>query len=368
MIRRSIVVFLLLLSVVASPAAKSEAADRYAITVVTGIAAGSGGPFPELIHVYPAGISDDGTVLVNASETELGSCCGRAIAVPSGWVVPFAWNDGDVRRLGRERSSSLAAAVDANGLAVGFETPRDDDLTDGRAAVWSGGDITRLPSLGGDFAIVLGVNGSGAFVGASRIEPGGSAVRATLWQEDGTPFDLGTLGGDGSVANDINDSGVVAGAAVATAVRYQPVLWIDGEIVRLPLPTYWVAGEVLAVNDAGVAVGGGFREFAESPLRWENGSFQELPGFAERVTGVARDINEDGAIVGQVYVSTSDYTGYVATLWSDGGIVDLNTVIPAGSGLVLTDAVDIDEDGRILVAAIKDGLVHTLIISPEPLG
>lgn len=345
-------------------AQQASAEQSYHLVDIGGLAGTDDGRFDSLIHIYPSGLTNDGAVVANASDTPFAVDPIEPVLHPAGWVVPFTVAGGEVRRIGRQRSTSFAAAINAAGSVVGFETARDGDGTSGRATVWRNGEIEHLRRLGGDFDIARGINADGVVVGASNVQRGGDAIQAVLWR-NGEPLALPTLGGSRSVANDINDTDVIAGAAIATAVRYQPVLWVDGAIVPLPLPQFWVAGEALAVNSTGVAVGGGYLEFSEAPTRWTDSGYELLPGFAERVTGVARDINDADVAVGRVYRATRDYTGYVAVRWDASGVVDLNGLVPAETGFVLVDAVAINERGQILVAAANaNGVARALLLSP----
>lgn len=334
---------------------RASAEQPYRVADIGGLAGTGDGRFASLVHVYPSGLTNDGTVVANASDVSVPVDRIDPVLRPAGWSMPFTVSGGKTRRIGRERSTSLALAINTAGSAVGFEAARDSDGIRGRATVWRNGEIEHLPGLGGDFGIARGINAAGDLVGACNPEGGGDAIQAVVWRQ-GDPLALPGLGGQQSIANDINETGGIAGAAVATAIRYQPVLWVDDAIVSLPLPRFWVAGEALAVNQSGIAVGGGYLEFSEAPMRWADGGYEQLPGFAERVTGVA---------VGRVYVATRDYTGYVAVRWDASGVVDLNGLVPPETGFVLVDAVAINERGQILVAAADgDDVPHALLLSP----
>ncbi len=359
---RAVLVGLLALSTFSATLRPAGAEVQYTLVDIGTLAGTHEGQYDDLVSISPAAISADGTVVANSTSGVGDGCCDLFTNLQGNWSVPFRSLDGKPRRIGRTNDYSLIADRSSSGDAVGFVTKRDDNMWDGDAVIWRNDKPQALPSLGGDFGYAYGINESGQIVGTSRLVDGQPQQHAALWT-DGQVFDLGTLGGDNSIAYDINNAGTIAGAAVKTAVRYRPVIWQGGSIVELALPTYWVAGEALAINDDGVAVGGGYLEFSEAPLRWSNGSFEQLPGFAERVTGVANDINGEGLVVGKVYLQEGTNAGYVAVRWDENGVVDLNELIDASSGYHLVDAVSINDSGQILATAIKDGVQHGVVLT-----
>jgi hypothetical protein len=70
----------------------------------------------------------------------------------------------------------------------------------------------------------------------------------------------------------------------------------------------------------------------------------------------AASINERGQIVG--------YAGR-AVLWQDGVAVDLNSLIPAGSGWELISAASINADGYIVGWGRLEGRQQPYLLSPE---
>ena|SRR5260221_1846553 len=82
---------------------------------------------------------------------------------------------------------------------------------------------------------------------------------------------------------------------------------------------------------------------------------------------LAWDINGRGDIVGTSLIPVTDQRGVtVATLWRGGAILNLNDLVDARDGWTLRDATAIDESGRILVQAHRDGAFRIGIL--EPLG
>ena len=210
-------------------------------------------------------------------------------------------------------SGSWAADVNRSGLVVGghYRTvaqPR-------RAALWSGGRIRDLGTLGGSSTSrydteseATAVNDRGQVVGAA-LPAGGHPLHGFLWQ-DGRMQDLGTLGGNGN-------------ATVATGI-----------------------------NEHGAVVG--FSETAAGALhafRWRDGRMRDLgrlgPDFAYSRT-TASDINDAGVVVGRATVRGGVYGTGVGFLWRDGVMTDLNTLVQLPLGRRIDDVAAISNAGVVV--------------------
>ncbi len=79
-------------------------------------------------------------------------------------------------------------------------------------------------------------------------------------------------------------------------------------------------------------------------------------------TSVAKAINGSGVMVG----TASTSSGYHAFIYSGGTMTDLNNLIPAGSGWVLTGATGITDAGQIICNAQNTTYqTHALLVSPR---
>jgi uncharacterized membrane protein len=149
--------------------------------------------------------------------------------------------------------------------------------------------------------------------------------QAVIWK-NGVPIDLGSLGAYRSYIGNINSHGVAVGAFMKSSNKLlQPFFWNDGAMKELPTGPEF-SGEAKAINDSGVVVG---------TLGGPNGEFNN----------------------------------FVAVLWQNGALKDLNSLLSEKdrSKYRLVDAVGIDSRGNIL-GMVYDKAVDrdkTFLLSPK---
>jgi probable HAF family extracellular repeat protein len=244
------------------------------------------------------GVNDAGQVTV-ASENDL-QC--SAVA-----RFPFIWQGGGLTQL--PAGSGAANAINALGQVAGN--------ADGAAARWTNGILLQFDNGGNAYAI----NDLGHVVGNSNDLAGATPFGdAFLW--DGTMHDLGRLF-DESTAFAVNDEDVVAGESSQVNHFSHAFVYSAGGMHDIDCDT---RGRV-AFGCSGPGTGG------------------------SRADG----INNAGQVVGE--------ENGRAFLWdSADGMVDLNTLLPAGSSDVLTNAVAINDSGQIIVT----GASSSYLLTPPP--
>ena len=341
-----------------------------------------------------------------------------ARSIPSASVLAFAvtamlavsttaraelYNITDLGSLGGVRGSG-AYSISGTGIVAGYSFVAGSSFV--HAMVNHHGEVVDLGTLGGTQSLARAVNSDGIVVGWA-YPPGLAWQRAFRW--DGTTMiDLGTFGGNVSDASDINDAGTIVGSAYDAQTRERPFWWRDG--VLHDLGTLGGSqGRALAINAWGDIVGtsmipgddeyhaflgkpgsplydlgtlGGPASHAHdvnelvhvcgwSMLRpndpasrgflWADGILKPL-GTLGGIFSAAYGLNDQDQVVG---ASTREDGVQVAFLWSNDQMVDLNTLLPVGSGWKLTSAMDIDEHGAIVGEGVRpDGKSRAYLLTP----
>ena len=79
---------------------------------------------------------------------------------------------------------------------------------------------------------------------------------------------------------------------------------------------------------------------------------------------IAYGINNSAQVVGSAYLTGNTATH--AFVWQkSGGMTDLNALLPAGSGWVLTVASSINDGGQIVGSGTINGQIHAFVLTPS---
>jgi probable HAF family extracellular repeat protein len=219
------------------------------------------------------------------------------------------------------------------------------------AVLWQNGVIRDLGTLGGPDSVAWQINEHGEIAGQSYVNSipnattGVPTIDPFFIGEDGKMVDLGSLGGTVSWATGLNNRGEVIGAmTLAGDGGWHPFLWSHG--VLTDLGTLGAdCGNATAINDAGEVVGIACSPTTFFATIWRNGVLTNLGTIAGDTCSESYDINSQGQVVGESADCGGPNLGH-AWLWENGGpMIDLNTLIPPGSGIRLTHSVSINDRG-----------------------
>jgi probable HAF family extracellular repeat protein len=286
-----------------------------------------------------------------------GQIAGEAL-LPSGMAAhAVSWQTEGIFDLGTLGGQS-SGAFDINhaGTIAGWAQTGSSDRV---AALWDGGNIVPLPSLGGA-SVAYAINDVGAAVGASYL--GGVGYRATRWDAQGI-HDLGTLGGPHSLAFDINNSGAVSGAVYDQYFQEHATVWEpDGPVDLGGLDGgSWTAA--YQINDSGGVILWGTPQGATASRAsyWDGdpaSSVLDLGTFGG-LESWAYGLNDNGFVVGSADLPDGTYHAFV---WDGAEKTDLGTL---GGSYSL--AYGINDAGVVVGFALdRQGVTHAVAWLPVP--
>jgi probable HAF family extracellular repeat protein len=249
--------------------------------------------------------------------------------------------------------STRAWAINSAGVVAGTY-PVNENLNSGFIRQ-PNGSLSSIP-----LADAYAINDAGTVAG-DHVD--GSVLDAATYS-GGTVTDLGTLGGNYSVAWGISSTGLVVGQARDSAGNDHAVYWANGVITTLSSNPDTVAW---AVNSSGKIVGTDLYKIIDGggiyhAVDWQNGSRTDLTPGEVPADAAAEAVNSVGTIVG--------YDGF-ATIWQNGVEQNLNNLIAPGAGFTLYDALGINDSGQIVgdgmsASDVEYAYLLTPISVPEP--
>ena len=212
------------------------------------------------------------------------------------------------------KSTDLGAGIYATGINDAGAIVGGD----GHAFLLANGAFQDLGVLpGGNWSSAYGINNAGTVVGYGNI--GNGIFRGFVWTPAGGMAELGTFGGNNSYATAVNSSGEVVGHASLSSGYENAFLNVGG-----------------AMTDLG-SLGGG--------------------------SSYAYGINDSGVVVGYSWVAgVADPHAFI---YMNGAMLDLNALIPSGSGWELLEAYGINDSGEIVGEGLLNGRSHAFRLDAD---
>jgi len=310
-------------------------------------------------------ITDNGLILGDSQNGETDPLIPR---LPETHAV--LWRHGHITDLGTLAGGyeSMSMSVNSRAQAVGFGTNgvADPDSIIGlgyqtRAFFWQNGAMRDLGTLGsGTDAMAALINERGQVVGWSYTNSDPSDICAAnynlplttgsfLWEDGKGMLDLGGLGGTCTIATDLNDRGQVVGQSWLTGDATQHAFRWDREHGLIDLGT--LGGDfssAQAINNTGQVVGGSYMagNVQADAVLWKGSTMLDLGTVDTDACSYAFAINELAQVVGDSGDANCGSTR--AFLWERGGsMVDLNALLSSDSGIYVTLASTINDQGEI---------------------
>jgi probable HAF family extracellular repeat protein len=260
---------------------------------------------------YAYRIDDNGTV-VGRAEGAGGNF--RAFVAKFGGALVDVTPDTPAERL----PFAAAHAINSLGQVVGYAAQPGPHMTASNRNFKIDGVVAEeLGNFGAETSVVMAVNQSGQIVGSYSVEVHADyADRRAFIATGNTAVNLGTLGGRVSLPMDINNAGDVVGKSQTDSGAFHGFVYSSGSLV-----------------DIGV-----------------------LPGGSQ---SFAYGINNRGDVVG-----AADTGGTLhAVIYQKGELTDLNSLLPEGSGWVLTEARAITENGQIVGTGVVNGQERAFLLT-----
>jgi probable HAF family extracellular repeat protein len=232
----------------------------------------------------------------------------------SGVIVGTSYVNGQAH--GTVWAGSGSTDLGAGSFAIGIN---DADVIiggNGHAFVLANGAYQDLGVLQvGGWSSASGINQSGTVVGDASV---GSGFHGFIWTAGTGMLPVGDLGGGTSHATGINNDGAVVGTATLASGYEHAFLAIGAKITDLG------------------TLGGG--------------------------SSFAYSINESGAVVGYSWLTSGQHPH--AFVYSNGIMLDLNSLLASGSGWELTEAYGINDAGQIVGSGLFNGQVSAFRLDP----
>lgn len=267
----------------------------------------------------------------------------------------FLYNGGGLQDLGTLGGTySSPYAINDAGEIVGGSSILGDAAQ--QAFLFANGALSSLGTLGGTYSLAFAINQTGAVAGESSLPNGDIHAFIDL---AGVMTDLGTLGSNYSSAFAINDAGAAAGQSLLANGQTHGFYYASNVMTDLgTLGGTYSSAFTLNRNGQVIGVANVANDAATHGFIYLNGAMTDLGTLGGTAT-TPLAINNHGQVVG--YSSLSNGMTH-AFLWQNGNFVDLNSLLPAGSGWELDYAQFINDAGRVVGTGVSNGVSQPFIL------
>jgi probable HAF family extracellular repeat protein len=302
---------------------------------------------------YPAAIDEAGEITGHVLIPD--AATGTSVS------AAFLYRDGKMEAIAGENSSGNAIAT---GPRVAGTTTFPGATTS-HPFLYQDHFLRDLGSLpGGTEFGASGVNARGEVVGSGTS----NGQSAGFLYSRGNMISLGVaVDYASSEAVGINNKGDVAGTFDGFENNGLAFLYQDGTFTTLGVLPGAGSSFATAINDADQIAGSSYNSsfLFEHAFLWSKGQMQDLGLLPNGVYTEAYALNNAGQVVGQATIQISGGFTEAAFLYSDGKMIDLNTLIPADSGWALYMATGINARGQIVGSGVRNGVSRGFLLNPD---
>jgi probable HAF family extracellular repeat protein len=341
------------LSLAAIEVNSAQAASLYSVTDLGSLSGST--------YSYATGISNVGQVVFNAG---IGSTNGSPLR-------GFLYSDGQLLEISPLPGDTDISVADINNFGqVLANSANDNNFTGVTPLIYSDGTAQSIDLNG----IAYAINDSGQVVGGTS---GGGIFPelafpfgAAFLYSNGTTTIVNTNLGENYVAYGLNNLSQVVGIFGSPGRAF---LYDNGAITNLgtfPGDDYSTAFDI---NDLGQVVGHSSPNGIDDATAFLYSSTAGMISLGKLFPtdnySSALGINNNGQIVGLSGTNPNFFTttgeGFRAFLYSDGIMQDLNSLIAPDSGVILTQAENINDRGEIVGAGSINGELHAVLLTPQ---
>ena len=295
-----------------------------------------------LLDIGTLGGSDARAAGLNA----LGQVAGISGSHVFRWSQPTGMADLGIPGLG----NAVVLGINARGDIFGLANYAVASSSVSHGFFWRAGTGFVDVSIAGETTYPEAMNDAGTIVGYGG--PGSYEVLGFRWTKSGGTETMGTMPHEFTWATNINRAGQVVGATPFFAqTEPHPFLWTPGRGL-LDLGTGTAErGAGTKVNAHGIVIGYlmTFVTLAHGFIWTPETGLIEIGAESPRLLSSASDVNNVGQVVGAI--------GGRAFRWTRSqGIVDLNTLVPGGTGEPLLASANAISDSGAILARGASGL------------
>lgn len=265
---------------------------------------------------------------------------------------------------------SGATGINDSGQVLGFSLCSDGSQI--TSWIWANGTVTQVPGIAAcpTYFWPTGINANSSVTGFTCLET--NTIQAAI-SDDVTTRGLGVLARGLSVGTSINSSGQVTGytdtSSGTHAFLYSQGVMSDlGTLggTRSGYPLSYSQGQV--INDSGQV--GGESIAADSTFHaflMSSGVMKDLGAIRQGYDAYVGGMNNVGQTVGYTQsIPGSNNPPFAWLYTAASGFLDLNTLVPGGSGWVLFQARAVNDNAQIAANGFLNNSqnAHSVLLSP----